>query len=123
MPFAFIPATISATTGVKPQEAGLASGVVNTARMFGGALGLAVLATLATSRTNHDLHNPTAAIHTAGQALVDGFQVGFAAAAAIAFAGALVAIFITPGFKPPAAQANAAPASAPAAAAATAVEV
>jgi hypothetical protein len=71
--------------------------VVNTARMFGGALGLAVLATLATSRTNHDLsHHLT----TPAQALVNGFHVGFVVAAAIGFVGALVAVFVTPGFKP-----------------------
>jgi MFS family permease len=96
MPFAFIPSTIAATSGVAPQEAGLASGVVNTARMFGGALGLAVLATLAASRTSHDLHHPTAAVHTLGPALVDGFQVAFVVGAAMAFVGALVAAFAVP---------------------------
>lgn len=96
MPFAFIPATIVATSGVAPQEAGLASGVVNTSRMFGGALGLAVLATVASSRTNFDLHHPTAAIHSFNQALVDGFQIGFLASGAIALVGVLVAVFITP---------------------------
>ena len=60
LPFGFIPSTIVATTGVKPQEAGLASAVVNTARLFGGALGLAVLATLATSHSAHDLKHPDA---------------------------------------------------------------
>ena len=53
--FAFVPATICAVAGVRPQEAGLASGLVNTARLFGGALGLAILAALATAHTNHDL--------------------------------------------------------------------
>ncbi len=48
---AFVPATISAVAGVAPTEAGLASGLVNTSRLVGGALGLAILATLATSRT------------------------------------------------------------------------
>jgi predicted MFS family arabinose efflux permease len=102
MPFAFIPGTICATSGVAPQEAGLASGVVNTARMFGGALGLAILATLATSRTSHDLAHPTAAVHTVDQALVNGFQFAFAIAAAMAFVGALVAIFGMPSVRRPA---------------------
>ena len=46
-----MPATISAVAGVAPAEAGLASALVNTARLFGGALGLAILAAIATSHT------------------------------------------------------------------------
>jgi EmrB/QacA subfamily drug resistance transporter len=99
MPFAFIPSTIAATSGVAPQEAGLASGVINTARMFGGALGLAVLATLASSTTSGDLHHPTAAIHTLNQALIDGFQLAFLLGAALAFAGALIAAFGMPSLR------------------------
>lgn len=106
MPFAFIPGTISATTGVRPQEAGLASAVANTARLFGGALGLAVVATIASSQSRSDLRHPTAAIHTANQALVNGFQLAFWVAAGIAAAGALVAAFGMPTATPaPAAQA------------------
>jgi EmrB/QacA subfamily drug resistance transporter len=96
MPFAFIPGTICATSGVARQEAGLASGVVNTARMFGGALGLAILATLATSHTKSDLRHPTAAIHTVNQALVSGFDRAFVIGAGMAFIGALVAAFGMP---------------------------
>jgi predicted MFS family arabinose efflux permease len=99
MPLAFIPGTISATAGVQPHEAGIASGIVNTARMFGGALGLAVLATIATSRTKHDLSHPTAAIHTANQALTNGFHYGFVGGSIVAALGLLVAIFLVPSIK------------------------
>ena len=86
---AFVPATISAVSGVRPAEAGLASGLVNTSRLFGGALGLAILAALATSRTSSDLHRGVAA-HAA---LVSGFQLAFVVSAAISLVGGLVAIF------------------------------
>jgi EmrB/QacA subfamily drug resistance transporter len=93
---AFVPATISAVAGVAGDEAGLASGLVNTARLFGGALGLAVLATLATSRTNAELH------HAVGShaALTSGFVVAFAVAGAIAALGALIGMFGLPGVRP-----------------------
>jgi MFS family permease len=90
---AFVPATISAVAGVEPHEAGLASGLVNTARLFGGALGLAVLAAIATSRTNSDLHHVGTTAHAA---LVSGFQLAFAVSAGFALVGTLVAAFGLP---------------------------
>jgi EmrB/QacA subfamily drug resistance transporter len=96
IPIAFIPGTICATSGVEPHQAGLASAVVNTARLFGGALGLAVLATIATSHSNSLLHHPTAAVHTANQALVSGFQLAFWVGGGIAAVGVLVALFGMP---------------------------
>src|SRR5205807_4298099 len=77
MGLAFVPVTISAVAGVAPQEAGLASALVNTSRLFGGALGLAVLAALATARTNSDVHHAM----SGAAALTDGFQLAFAVAA------------------------------------------
>ncbi len=50
--FSFVPVTIAAVTGTKPDEAGLASGLINTSQQIGGALGLAILSTVATASTN-----------------------------------------------------------------------
>jgi MFS family permease len=99
---AFVPATICAVAGVSPREAGLASGLVNTSRLVGGALGLAILAALATARTNTDLHHAVAAggataVHAA---LTDGFELAFVVAAAFAVVGGLVALFGLPAIKP-----------------------
>jgi MFS family permease len=92
----FVPVTIAAVAGVPSREAGLASGVVNTSRLFGGALGLAVLAALATSRTNHDLRHLGNSVEAAHHALTNGFQFAFLISALIAAAGAAVALFGMP---------------------------
>ena len=95
----FVPATISAVAGVRREEAGLASGLVNTSRLFGGALGLAILATLAASRTKafesaagHAAHT-TRTLHAA---LTSGFELAFLIAAAVAAVGAVIAVFGLP---------------------------
>jgi EmrB/QacA subfamily drug resistance transporter len=100
LPFTFVPGALAATGGVAPQEAGLASGVFNTARMFGGALGLAVLATVATSHSRSDLSHPTVAVHTFDQALVNGFNYAFVFSTVIALVGAAIAWLLMPGRAP-----------------------
>ena len=95
---AFVPATIAAVAGVAPQEAGLASGLVNTSRLVGGALGLAILAALAAARTKSDVtaaggHVTTQVTHAA---LTSGFRLAFIVAAAFAAVGAVVAAFGLP---------------------------
>jgi EmrB/QacA subfamily drug resistance transporter len=84
---AFVPVTIAGVSGVAPSESGLASGLINTSRQVGGALGLAILATVATERTAAltDHGAPTVS------ALTAGFDRAFVVGAAFAFAGALVA--------------------------------
>jgi MFS family permease len=93
MPFAFVPITIAAVAGTKPQEAGLASGLINTSQQIGGAVGIAILSTIAVSTTTDDV--------TAGVAqpvaLTNGFQAAFWAGAAISFAGVLVSLFLVRG--------------------------
>ena len=99
---AFVPATIAAVTGVEPHEAGLASGIVNTSRMVGGAMGLAILAALATSRTDHQLHSAGARITgpVLHAALTSGFELAFIVAGAFAAAGAVIAVFGLPPIHP-----------------------
>jgi EmrB/QacA subfamily drug resistance transporter len=70
---AFNPVLLAAMSDVEPQEAGLASGVVNTSFMMGGALGLAVLASLAASRTDTLL----AEGQSQAEALTGGYHVAF----------------------------------------------
>jgi MFS family permease len=86
MGFSFVPISIAALAGVRPSEAGLASGLINTSQQVGGALGIAALSAIATSTTSGDL----AAGGAAAPALIDGFHVAFACGAATAIAGVVV---------------------------------
>ena len=71
--FSFVPISIAALAGVEPAEAGLASGLINTSQQIGGAIGIAALSTIATSRTE-DAVGSGVALSTA---LVDGFSAAF----------------------------------------------
>jgi EmrB/QacA subfamily drug resistance transporter len=93
IPFAFVPITIAALAGTRPQEAGLASGLINTSQQIGGALGIALLSTIAVSTTDDEVASGAAV----PAALTEGFVNAFWAGAAIAFAGVLVSIFLVRG--------------------------
>ena len=94
--FSFVPLVIAATAGTTGKDAGLASGLINTSQQVGGALGLAVLSTLATTRTKSSLsvlgHAPGPADMAAAQ--VDGFRLAFAVGAGFALIGAALALVL-----------------------------
>jgi EmrB/QacA subfamily drug resistance transporter len=89
--FAFVPVTIAAVTGTEPQEAGLASGLINTSQQIGGALGLAILATVANSRTQHILN---AGGHDTATALTKGFDRAFLIGGGFAVVGAILTVLL-----------------------------
>jgi EmrB/QacA subfamily drug resistance transporter len=94
----FVSVTIAATSGVPGHEAGLASGLLNTAQQIGGSLGLAVLTGVATSSTSRYIENlrlntmPTHAIVAA--ATVHGFHDGYLIASTFGIGASLIAIFV-----------------------------
>ena len=86
--FSFVPVTLGAVAGTKEDEAGLASGLINTSQQVGGALGVAILSTIAFANVSEGRPDPVA--------LVDGFHDAFLVGTAFAIAGALVAFFAIP---------------------------
>jgi EmrB/QacA subfamily drug resistance transporter len=87
----FVPITIAAVAGTREREAGLASGLINTSQQVGGALGLAILASIANSRTRDVMHAGT---HDLAVALTKGFQLSFLVGAGFAVAGMLLALVL-----------------------------
>jgi EmrB/QacA subfamily drug resistance transporter len=92
MALAYIPATMSGMSGAKPEETGLASGLINTTYQVGSAVGLAVMVALAASVVPH------AGAETS--ALLPGFQTAFFGAAVAAFLGAAAAVVFVRGSAP-----------------------
>jgi EmrB/QacA subfamily drug resistance transporter len=86
--FSFVPISIAALAGVKPAEAGLASGLINTSQQIGGALGIAALSSIATSHTEDAVGHGSAL----PVALVDGFHSAFVVGAVIAALGVVAAL-------------------------------
>jgi EmrB/QacA subfamily drug resistance transporter len=88
MGLTFVPITLMGTSGVTDEDAGLASGLFNTAQQVGGSLGLAILSTLAASQTTSVLHGTSTAAVLAAR--VSGYHVAFLAAALMLGAGVVI---------------------------------
>jgi EmrB/QacA subfamily drug resistance transporter len=86
--FAFVPDAIAALEGVQPDQAGIASGLINTSQQIGGALGVAILTTVAATRTD-DLGRAAGI-----SGLTSGYRYGFAVGAGLALIGVLASIFM-----------------------------
>ena len=91
MGLSFVPVTIASLTGVERSDAGVASGLVNTSRQIGGAIGLAAASAIATTATNHyvSVHAVSA---SSGRALDHGLQSGLYVLIGLLVVGSLVAV-------------------------------
>jgi EmrB/QacA subfamily drug resistance transporter len=88
--FCFVPISIAALAGVRQAEAGLASGLINTSQQIGGAVGIALLSSIAINRTESELVSGVAQ----PEALTSGFQIAFWVGAAIAAVGVVAALVL-----------------------------
>jgi EmrB/QacA subfamily drug resistance transporter len=96
MGFSFVPVTIASLAGVNRADAGVASGLVNTSRQIGGAIGLAAISTIAATATSNyaDAHSLSV---TSAHATVAGFQTAFDVLGSLLLVGLFVAaVFLRP---------------------------
>jgi hypothetical protein len=85
--FAFVPLTIASVSGVEPDDAGLASGLINTSQQVGGALGLAILVAVANSRFGDVTGTPP-------ERLTESFQSAFLVGTGLAITGAVLSLVL-----------------------------
>jgi EmrB/QacA subfamily drug resistance transporter len=88
----FVPITIASLTGVERSDAGVASGLVNTSRQIGGAIGLAAVSTIAATSTNHYVDAHPSFTASSAVALDHGFQTALYALTGLLVVAALIAV-------------------------------
>jgi EmrB/QacA subfamily drug resistance transporter len=101
MGLAVTPIAVAGTAGVPREEAGLASGLLNTSRTVGASIGLATLATLAATRTTHALTGVASTPGHTAAALTDGYTLAFTVAAIVLLVTAAVAVAALPSMRQP----------------------
>lgn len=90
---AFVTTTVGATSGTRPEQAGLASGLFNTAQQVGGSLGLAAVVAISTARTSGALAGGERIVTVA---LTDGYRTGMLVASAVALGASLLTLILLP---------------------------
>jgi EmrB/QacA subfamily drug resistance transporter len=93
----FVPVTIAGLSGIHPADSGIASGLINTTRQIGGAIGLAAVSTIAATYTNSYVQDHPGSTALGGAALTHGFQFGFVALTGLALLGAVIALTLPVG--------------------------
>ena len=106
MGLTFVPVTIASLTGVERSDAGVASGLINTSRQIGGAIGIAAVSAIAASSTSHYVQAHSALAATSGAALDHGFQTALYALTGLLLVGALIAITLVRSARAPSTQAS-----------------
>jgi hypothetical protein len=105
MGFSFVPVTIASLTGVERSDAGVASGLINTSRQIGGAIGLAAMSAIAATSTSNYAHAHSDVTASSGVALDHGFQAALYVLTGLLVIGAVIAVSLVKSAPAPSADA------------------
>ena len=97
----FVPLTLMAVSGARPEESGLASALLNVGQQIGGSIGIALLGTVAATVTKNQLVGQTPTHAAVNSALASGYGAGFELAAGLSLAGFALALAIIRGRRTP----------------------
>jgi EmrB/QacA subfamily drug resistance transporter len=106
MGLSFVPVTIASLTGVERSDAGVASGLINTSRQIGGAIGIAAISAVAAASTSGYVQTHSSLSASSGLALDHGFQTALYALTGLLLVGALIAVTLIKSAPNPVAQAE-----------------
>src|SRR5438876_6987805 len=94
MGLSFVPVTIASLTGVERSDAGVASGLINTSRQIGGAIGIAAVSAVAATSTSNYVHAHSDVTASSALALDHGFQTALYTLTGLLLVGALIAVTV-----------------------------